>query len=106
MSSLNLRGILRSSSTTCLSLNQSKSVKFLPILKRNSNKNISLKEYRELKFQPPKPDETLITKTLQKDLLDYSQFIQAEINKKKMFSLLYNHGNSFTRLKGKYPGSN
>lgn len=50
-----------------------------------SNKNISLKEYRELKFQPPKPDETLITKTLQKDLLDYSQFIQAEINKKKMF---------------------
>lgn len=40
-SSLNLRGILRSSPSTHHSLSQSKSVKFLPILKRNSNISVN-----------------------------------------------------------------
>ena len=48
-----------------------------------SNKSLSPKEYRELKFSQGMPDETFVTKTLQKDLLDYSIYIKDKIAKKK-----------------------
>ena len=48
-----------------------------------SNKNISPKKYREIKFQPEKYDENFIIKTLQKDLLDYEKYIKDQISKMK-----------------------
>ena len=48
-----------------------------------SNKNLPLKEYRDLKFNQEIPEETFVTKTLQKDLLDYSVYIKDKIAKKR-----------------------
>ena len=47
------------------------------------NKNLSLKEYRDAKFLPAKYDEDLIIHILQKDLLDYQNYIQEQMSKKK-----------------------
>ena len=48
-----------------------------------SKKNLSQKEYQELKFEPAKYDENFITHILQKDLLDYQKYIQEQVSKKK-----------------------
>ena len=48
-----------------------------------SNKNLPLKEYRDLKFNQNVPEITFITKTLQKDVMDYTAFIKDKIAKKK-----------------------
>ena len=48
-------------------------------------KQLTIKEYRDLKFEQEIPDEAIITKTLQKDLMDYSEYIKAEINQRKVF---------------------
>ena len=47
------------------------------------NKNLTLKEYRDAKFLPAKYDEDLIIHILQKDLLDYQNYIQEQMSKKK-----------------------
>lgn len=95
MSSLNLRGILRSSSTTCLSLNQSKSVKFLPILKRNSNKNISLNPKQTLSnskiyysFRDNSSEKVSLPK-IQKNLF--------EKEKEKKLKPIYNEDSAFVQ---------
>lgn len=43
-----------------------------------------MKEYRELKFTPTKIDDSYITKTLEKDLVDYKNYIKAEMSKKNV----------------------
>ena len=48
-----------------------------------SKKNLSPKEYQELKFEPAKYDENFVTHILQKDLLDYQKYIQEQITKKQ-----------------------
>ena len=48
-----------------------------------SKKNLSPKEYQELKFQPAKYDDNFVTHILQKDLLDYQKYIQEQMNLKK-----------------------
>ena len=48
-----------------------------------SKKNLSSKEYLELKFQPAKYDENFVTHILQKDLLDYQTYIQEQMQMKK-----------------------
>ena len=48
-----------------------------------SKKNIPLKEYREIKFNQDIPEMTFITKTLQKDLMDYTAYIKDKIEKKR-----------------------
>jgi len=47
-----------------------------------SKKNLSPKEYQELKFQPVKYEENFITHILQKDLLDYQKYIQEQMELK------------------------
>ena len=48
-----------------------------------SKKNLPLKEYRELKFNQDIPEGEFITKTLQKDLIDYEKYIKEKIEKKR-----------------------
>ena len=48
-----------------------------------SNKNIPQKEYLVLKFQPPELTESFTTKILQKDLIDYQNYISHQVSKKK-----------------------
>ena len=48
-----------------------------------SNKNIPSKEYQILKFQPPELTESFTTKILQKDLIDYQNYISHQVSKKK-----------------------
>ena len=47
------------------------------------SKKLTLKEYRDAKFLPAKYDEDLIFHILQKDLLDYQNYIQDQMSKKK-----------------------
>ena len=57
-----------------------------------SKKNLSPKEYQELKFQPAKYEENFITHILQKDLLDYQKYIQEQMEIKNVIieKLIYN----------------
>ena len=50
---------------------------------QKSNKNIPNKEYLVLKFQPPELSENFITGILQKDLLDYQNYILYHVSQKK-----------------------
>jgi non-canonical poly(A) RNA polymerase PAPD5/7 len=48
----------------------------------NSNKNVSLSEYRNLKFKPQSLELNYLYKALQKDLIDYEKYINYLISKK------------------------
>jgi non-canonical poly(A) RNA polymerase PAPD5/7 len=50
---------------------------------KDSKKNKSYKEYREFKFKPAKIDDNYIIHILQKDLIDYQNYVQELIMKKK-----------------------
>ena len=68
-----------------LELNKKKLLEKIPEDKilHKSNKNIPNKEYQVLKFQPPELPENFITGILQKDLIDYQNYILYHVSKKK-----------------------